>query len=200
MRPSVARRLRHPVMAINQGLPTSRKKLPMRAGEAVPVVSEQMRRDMKEYLVAVPLRHENQVTMAQEGHLYGALSIIDSKAQALLSFNSFLLAIVGIYFGTIQSIRDQPLILIPFLMTVIASGVSCLLCLDVVWIHWLTTTDMTADPSQEADVIGEGFIELLLLRDERTRLYRLAWLLSFGSVAAVIAGVLFAIFIDFVPW
>jgi hypothetical protein len=49
---------------------------------------------------------------------------------------------------------------------------------------------------EETDQTTDGFIELLLLRDERTRIYGLAWLISFCSVGSVILGVLAAIFVD----
>lgn len=197
MAPTIWNRLSRPHVAIEQGLPTSRRQTSFREGEVTRRITPQMRRTMEDYLDAVPAHHANHRSFAQQDHLYSNLSIVDGKAQALLSFNSFLLAIVGIYFGTIQSIRDEIWLLIPFLVTVLASGTSCLLCLDVVWVHWLTAEDMQTivDAEEEGDT-SDGFIELLLLRDERTRTYRLAWLTSFASVGAVIVGVLVAIFSD----
>lgn len=151
---------------------------------------------MEDYLKAVPLHHATPKTLAQQDHLYSCLTIIDGKAQALLSFNSFLLAVVGIYVGTIQIIRDQLFLLAPFILTSLASGVSCLFCLDVVWVHWLTKQDMLPAPGETDANVGQGFVELLLLRDERTRTYRVAWFLSFFSVVAVMVGVICAIFTD----
>lgn len=198
MAPSIRHRLTHPRKAIEQGLPTSDAEYHFREGEHTREITHEMHSRMRDYLLAVPLHDSSPVTKSQQEHLYANLSIIDSKAQALLSFNSFLLAIVGIYFGTVQSIRDEVFLLVPFVATLIASGISCLLCLDVVWVHWLTAKDMRPVADAKEDSVGEGFIELLLLRDERTRTYRLAWLLSFASVAAVVLGVLFAIFSDLV--
>lgn len=192
---SIRRRLLHPRTALRQGLATGAGNATER-GEATRGIDERARREMEDYLKAVPLHHETTATLAQQEHLYTCLNIIDGKAQALLSFNSFLLAIVGIYFGTIDAVREQPLILVPFLATIVTSGLSCLLCLDVVWVHWLTKNDMLPVPGQDASVIGEGFLELLILRDERTRNYRMAWFLSFFSVVAVLVGVVLALTAD----
>ena len=199
MAQSIRDRLAHPRISIDQGLPTAKRPTHFRAGESTRFITPQMRQTMEKYLESIPSHHANHHTFAQHTHLYENLTIVDSKAQALLSFNSFLLAIVGIYFGTIQSIRDEIYLLVPFLVTVIASGTSCLLCLDVVWVHWLTAKDMEGVSEQDArDRVTDGFLELLLLRDERTRTYRLAWLISFCSVGSVILGVLAAIFVDLI--
>lgn len=187
---SIRRRLLYPRTALRQGLAAGSATA---RGEATRGVDDETRQEMEDYLKAVPLHHETAATLAQQEHLYACLNIIDGKAQALLSFNSFLLAIVGIYFGTIDTVRDQVFILVPFLATSITSGLSCLLCLDVVWIHWLTKEDMLPEPGQDASVVGEGFLELLMLRDERTWNYRMAWFLSFFSVVAVLIGVVFAL-------
>ncbi|GAA1457763.1 hypothetical protein NE857_21085 [Nocardiopsis exhalans] len=101
---------------------------------------------------------------------------------------------MGIYFGTIRRIRGEPILLIPFLATLLVPGVSCLLCLDVIWVHWLTAREMK--PDELGVDVREGFMELLLLRGERTRVYRMAWLLSFASAAAVLSGVFFSVFLS----
>jgi hypothetical protein len=142
MAPSIRHRLAHPVTAIEQGLPSSRLQSRFREGEVSRRISDHTREVMEVYLESIPDVDRNRHEHQQQEHLYGNLNIIDSKAQSLLSFNSFLLAIIGIYFGTVQSVRSQIWLLIPFLVTVVASGLACLLCLDVVWIHWLTASDL----------------------------------------------------------
>ncbi|HEX8745318.1 MAG TPA: hypothetical protein VF712_19485 [Thermoleophilaceae bacterium] len=154
-------------------------------------LSEEERGRIESYLAAIPTHASSAHARAQQEHIYTGLTIIDSKAQSMLAFNSFLVAIVGIYFGNIAGVRDSALVLIPFIVTVLASGASCLLCLDVIWVHWLNQDDMET-PTEDDETPSEGFVELMILRDSRTRNYRRAWLLSFMSTSTVVVGVIIA--------
>ena len=195
MASSIGRRLRHPRVAVQQGLPTCPDDDLIAGPDALEYVTDEERLRIELYLAAVPVHTASTEGRAQQEHLYSCLSIIDAKAQALLSFNSFLLAIVGIYFGNIVDVRGEPLVLIPFLAAVLASGASCVLSLDVIWVHWLGQADMEV-PAGEDQEVSRGYIELLILRDERTRNYRRAWLLSFWSVSAVVLGVMASMLLD----
>ncbi|HTO05139.1 MAG TPA: hypothetical protein VL069_15625, partial [Opitutus sp.] len=59
---------------------------------------------------------------------------------------------------------------------------SCALCLKIVWLHWVSTADLTAD--------GSYPVKLLEVHDSRTVLYRWAWLLAvFAVVVTGLAAV-----------
>lgn len=191
MRSSIRNRLRHPRAAIRQGLPSRRDRGPASSSHIAVGLTAAQHKQIESYLDAIPVHSASTKGRAQQEYLYHGLSIIDAKAQALLGFNSFLLAIVGIYFGNIGAVRSNLFVSIPFIGTVVTSGVSCLLCLDVIWVYWLSQTDME-QPEHGSDS-SPGFVELLLLRDERTRNYRVSWLLSFVAVVAAVFGVLISI-------
>jgi hypothetical protein len=188
---SLRSRLRHPLGAIEQGLPTCADRELADPPGVTKGLTDDERLRLEAYLAAIPVHAASTHGRAQQEHLYTGLSIIDAKAQSLLAFNSFLLAIVGIYFGNIASVRSEMTVLIPFIVTVVASGVSCLLCLDVIWVHWLNQDDMEGIADSD-DVPSEGFVELLMLRDARSRNYRRAWLLSVLSTWTVVIGVIIA--------
>lgn len=180
---------------MEQGLPTTvtaatqsphplAAKLDTRQGTAI-----------DEYLLAITAQRSRPDAIGQQDHVYSALSILDGKSQALLSFNSFLLVIAGVAFGTIASARHHVLILIAFVSTAIAAGASCVLCLDVVWVHWLGEADLD-QPATSTDCASDGYRELVMLRDERTRHYRLAWFLSFYAVVIVTLGFIAAMLLS----
>jgi hypothetical protein len=105
-------------------------------------------------------------------HLYGCLSILDSKSSSLLSFNSIIIAVFAIFMA--GELRLAELIVANIGMASIL--VSSLLLLSVVWVHWSTTDNLE-------DLKNHGLV-LLGVRRSRTIKYRLAW---YFAVAALIA-------------
>lgn len=129
---------------------------------------------------------------------YSILSVIDSKASALLRFNAFILAA-----GTFVS---RPSIANPGKFTVsewvaaalILTIVSMILCLSVVMIEWpfLDRIEVTIDPNKPNEPKPSFKKELESLSEvagRRTAVYRFAWLLSFLSVIAIAGGLYQAI-------
>jgi len=110
-------------------------------------------------------------------HLYGCLTILDSKSSSLLAFNSIIIAVfalfltvpihLGLYGGLCVGVGMAAVI------------VSCFLLLSVVWVHWSTTDDF---PNRDRHAF-----ELLKLRKTRTLKYRLAWYFSVTSVVGLSA-------------
>ncbi len=188
MQASLISRFRHPRLSIEQGLPTCPSDDVLAADGILDGLAPKRREKIERYLDAVPVHSLSGRGKAQQEHLYGALSIIDAKAQSLLQFNSLLLAIVGIYFGNVSEIRSNVLVLVSFILTVLSAGASCLLCLDVIWLHWLSREDLEAQADESHP--SAGYVELLLLRDRRSRCYRSGWLLSYLAVIAVVFGVI----------
>ena len=113
--------------------------------------------------------------------LYQNLSILDSKASTLLSFNSVVLAVVAIIMTGTQNTGLNCF----YFLSMLCLLVSCILCLCIVWIHWSTTDDM-ANIDQHAST-------LLKVRFKRTREYRIAWWLSLLSVLMLAVATLLRI-------
>ncbi len=113
---------------------------------------------------------------AEHDYLYECLSILDAKASALLSFNSILLAALALTV-TIGENRLTSVLL----SGLVLSGLSSLLCLRVVWVHW-TPTETFSDSRHL-------FITLLEVRDRRTVVYRIAWLAALASLLCLVVGV-----------
>ena len=106
-------------------------------------------------------------------HLYGCLSILDSKSSSLLTFNSIIIAVFAIFMaGELRLAEWLPVVLGMALVLV-----SSLLLLWVVWIHWSTTKDLS-DLEQHA-------IILLRVRRARTVNYRLAWYFAVASLTCL---------------
>lgn len=113
--------------------------------------------------------------------LYENLSILDSKSASLLQFNSVILAVIAIAFALSRTIAVQYF----FLGVLDLSITSCLLCLVVVWVHWSTTDDLK-------NVEQHGLI-LLKVRDQRTKLYRIAWWFAVHSLFGLVVGVVLSV-------
>jgi hypothetical protein len=96
-------------------------------------------------------------------HLYGCLSILDSKSSSLLSFNSIIIAVFAI-FMTVELQGVEWVAIVTGMAMVL---VSSFLLLSVVWVHW-STTDHLKDHAKHTVV-------LLDVRKERTVRYRLSW-------------------------
>lgn len=110
-------------------------------------------------------------------HLYGCLSILDSKSASLLSFNSIIIAVFAIFMtGTLTWFQWATVT--AGMATVLAS---CLLLLWVVWVHWSTTENL-------GDLERHALI-LLDVRRNRTIIYRLAWYFAVVSVLCLAAFV-----------
>ena len=108
--------------------------------------------------------------------LYENLSILDSKAASLLQFNSILLAVVAIFFTQTDGAARWV-----YLVDLALNIVSCWLCLRVVWVSWSSTEDLS-DP-------GRHGVNLVAVRDLRTRLYRKAWWLAAVSLLGLLVGI-----------
>lgn len=103
-------------------------------------------------------------------HLYGCLSILDSKSSSLLSFNSIIIAVFAIF-------MTRELTLVGWMLVDIGMAsilASCFLLLSVVWVHW-STTDHLIDFKAHA-------LTLLNVRRDRTLRYRLAWYLAVAAL------------------
>lgn len=106
-------------------------------------------------------------------HLYGCLSILDSKSTSLLTFNSVIIAVFAIFM--VGDPGGAAWIFVGIGMAAIL--MSCLLLLSVVWVHW-STTDHLTDHEKHA-------LTLLQVRRARTIKYRLAWYLSVWSLLSL---------------
>jgi hypothetical protein len=108
-------------------------------------------------------------------HLYGCLSILDSKSSSLLSFNSIIIAVFAIFMtGELRGVER-----ITITIGMASVMVSCLLLLSVVWVHWSTTENLS-------DLESHALV-LLRVRRSRTIKYRLAWYFAVGSLGALSA-------------
>lgn len=102
---------------------------------------------------------------------YELLTIIDSKASALLTFNGIFLAVLTVWLGYI------PLNYLHLILDVVflALLMSCFLLLLVVWLVW-----SKAVPAQATQ-------DLESVRLQRTRRYHRAWWIAAISVVTVFA-------------
>ena len=107
-------------------------------------------------------------------HLYACLSILDSKSQSLLGFNSIIVAVFAIFMSG-DVVKNRRLAAAGMALTL----ASCLLLLLVVWVRWSTPEEMK-EPEGRATLPHT----LLAEREERTIAYRLGWYLS--SLAALL--------------
>lgn len=113
---------------------------------------------------------------AEHEFLYRNLSILDDKASALLGFNSIVLAAVAIFFTSARYLGER----LTFLVALITMAMSCYLCLKVVWVHW-SDSDTLRQPELY-------WMELITVRDKRTRTYRMAWFLAEFSLGLLVVG------------
>jgi hypothetical protein len=102
--------------------------------------------------------------------LYENLSILDSKAAALLQFNSILLAVISIF----QSAAGTKILSASYGICILLTLFSCLLSLYIVWIHWSKT--------DELQNVERHCRQLFKVRRNRTIIYRVGWYLAFTSV------------------
>ena len=111
-------------------------------------------------------------------HLYGCLSILDSKSSSLLGFNSIIIAVFAIFMTTELSILYASILNIG-LVSILTSS---LLLLWVLWVHWSNTKDLN-------DLDRHAFI-LLTVRRKRTIKYRLSWYFSVVAMLCLSAFIL----------
>jgi len=104
--------------------------------------------------------------------LYGNLSILDSKASSLLTFNAIGLTALAVWLEYIPQNWFHFVLDFTFVLFLL----SCALCLITVWVYW--------SPPEHFQKPDLQMQTLLAKRNQRTSLYRLAWLLS--SVAVVV--------------
>ncbi len=113
-------------------------------------------------------------------YLYGCLSILDTKAQGLLAFNSILIAATTVVLATLPSAITTGSVLI--FIALVLSGISALLSLHVIRLYWTGTEDF--EHSREL------FLELFAVRNRRTVAYRLSWMIAHAATVILIVGVL----------
>lgn len=105
---------------------------------------------------------------------YEGLSILDSKASSLLTFNAVGLTALAIWLANIPVNFFHVVLDFAFLGFL----ASCIFCLAIVWLHWVSTPELNTDE--------EYSLKLLEIRDARTVLYRWAWLLA--VLAVIVTG------------
>jgi hypothetical protein len=117
---------------------------------------------------------------SEHNYLYDCLSILDRKASALLQYDSIILAAatLALTFSPNKSAIGVGLVVSSLIM----SGLSSIACLHVIRVYWTLTEDFN-DPAQK-------FLKLMQLRNFRTVLYRMAWILAQVSVLILIVGVI----------
>ena len=105
--------------------------------------------------------------------LYGNLSILDAKASSLLTFNAIGLTALAVWLQYIPPNWLHFTLDIVFIIFLL----SCVCCLITVWIYW----------SQPNDLIDSERLTRMLLdmRNTRTRLYRLSWVLAMTAVGVL---------------
>ena len=112
-------------------------------------------------------------------YLYNCLSVLDTKSSALLQYDGIILAAATLA----VTLSPRPSIGNLFvIISLVLSGLSSVLCLPVIWVHW-TTTHEFADQDSE-------FIDLLRHRNRRTLCYRTGWLIAQLAVFFLVAGVI----------
>lgn len=126
-------------------------------------------------LLSIQKLHKAGGLQTEHEFLYRNLTILDDKSSALLSFNSIVLAATAILLSSAHSIAR-----VSFLVTLLVIAVSSYLCLRVVWLHW-----------SDADTLTDSerfWLDLLPVRDMRTRWYRAAWILAQCSIVSLVVS------------
>lgn len=136
--------------------------------------------DRTRHLRALRGRQPNQEDMFEHDYLYNCLSILDSKAQALLSYVGILTAAGSISLSIFPREIQAGSILV--FASLVASTVSAALCLTVIWVHWTDTLTLEST--------NELFVKLLEIRGRRTIGYRLAWVIAQFATLFLLSGIL----------
>ena len=99
---------------------------------------------------------------------YALLSILDGKSAGLLAFNTIFLTSLSVWLGYVP-LNFMHLALDTVFLTLLTS---CAFLLGVICLRWSRP--------------GETAAELNSVRETRTKRYRIAWVISAGSIGAVI--------------
>jgi hypothetical protein len=116
---------------------------------------------------------------AAHDYLYDCLSVLDTKASALLQYDGIILAAATLAI-TLFSRATAGTVLVA--VALILSGLSSVLCLQVIWVYWTETAEFSSDKDE--------FVTLLKRRGARTLCYRASWITAQASVFFLIVGVI----------
>lgn len=126
------------------------------------------------------------------GHMYENLSILDAKGSGLIASNAIITAIFSILAlsqGDPTSVfRQGGFIQSAALILLIPSLLSLILNVSVLSVYWSTTREI----SEQTDVTDRAR-SLIRIRNERTRRYRLAFLLHMAVMMVALALLLLAL-------
>lgn len=117
--------------------------------------------------------------------IYTELGVMDSKAGTLTQASSVLLFVASFPLATNNGAitrAEAPYILILLAFTVLFFAV--LLCLSVVFLHWFQFDKPIGQASDNE------LVELMAIRNGRTRRYRMAWILTFVGAFIIAASYL----------
>ncbi|GAA3065724.1 hypothetical protein [Streptomyces glomeratus] len=115
----------------------------------------------------------------EHAYLYSCLSVLDTKAQALLSYDGILMAASSITLSMFS--RDITAGSVLVFSSLAVSGISSALCLSVVWVHWTDTGEL-----ENSDDL---FLKLLHVRNRRTLSYRISWIIAQLAAILLLFGV-----------
>ncbi|HEV3172507.1 MAG TPA: hypothetical protein VGZ32_19330 [Actinocrinis sp.] len=138
--------------------------------------------DRQRHLRSIRQLKERDSMAFEHDYLYSCLSILDTKAQSLLSFDAIVLAASSIALGTSPNpfgVGDALIVL-----ALVMSGISSSLCLLVVAIYWTETSQLEDEE--------EVFYHLLHIRNSRTIAYRVSWLTAQFAGFILVLGVILA--------
>jgi hypothetical protein len=116
--------------------------------------------------------------------LYGDLSILDSKSNGLIASNAITTAVFSLLALSSSLLGPGGLIQSAALLLLMLSIVALMLNVSVLYVYWSTTDDIS-------HVRGSVRVEKLIrLRNRRTRRYRIAFLVHFAVLGALLILVL----------
>jgi hypothetical protein len=136
--------------------------------------------EKRKHLIALRRLQPNEDDSFEHDHLYACLSILDNKAQGLLSYDSIVLAAASLVLSIFPREISAASVLV--FMALLFSGMASSLCLFVIWIFWTETPDLADSQAL--------FTQLLGVRNRRTIAYRLAWVMAQASMFLLVVGVL----------
>jgi len=131
------------------------------------------------HLKAVRAMRPQRDHVFEHDYLYSCLTILDTKAQALLAYDGILMAAAAISLSLFS--HDISPGSVAVFSSLAASSLSSILCLHVIWIYWTDTVELENS--------GNLFDTLLRVRNRRTLAYRMSWLIAQASALLLISGV-----------
>ncbi|MFF4955603.1 hypothetical protein ACFY2Z_00665 [Streptomyces sp. NPDC001222] len=135
--------------------------------------------DGERHLEAIRALQPQRDDAFEHDYLYSCLSVLDSKAQALLSYDGILMAASSITLSMFS--RDITTGSVLVFSSLVVSVVSSALCLSVVWVHWTDTGEL--ENSEDL------FLKLLHVRNRRTLSYRISWIVAQLAAILLLLGV-----------